>query len=117
MPDARKILIIDDEIDLCRLLEFYFVRKQFEVVIAQDMEEALVKLRASPPDVLFLDNNLPGGTGWEVAPRLAAEYPAMQIVLISAFHPQLPKMPESARFHVIEKPIGFSQLDKLLPQL
>jgi two-component SAPR family response regulator len=63
-------------------------------------------------DILFLDNNLPDGAGWNQAPAIAASHPNIYIVLISAFHPPVPAMPPNSNFWVIEKPISFSDLDK-----
>lgn len=112
MPDSRKILIIDDEMDLCLLLKEYFVRKNYEVVVAHSLSEGGVILNTYRPDILFLDNNLPDGTGWGSAPGFALDNPELYIVLISAFHPAAPVMPVNARYRIIEKPIGFSDLDK-----
>ena len=117
MPHRKKVLIIDDEIDLCHLLKEYFVRKNYKVAVSHTLGEGGAMLSASQPDVLFLDNNLPDGTGWNIAPRLATDHPGMYIVLISAFHPSVPKMPEGSYFRVIEKPISFADLDKQFPGL
>lgn len=107
-----KVLIIDDEIDLCHLLKGYFLRKNFEVYLAHTLEQGVAFLDKLKPEIIFIDNNLPDGIGWYAAPQLAAQYPQMQINLISAFHPIVPDMPENANFRVIEKPISLADLDK-----
>jgi len=113
MPDTRKVLIVDDEIDLCLLLKEYFSRKKnFEVIVAHSLSEGKALIDTLKPDILFLDNNLPDGVGWSCAPFFAEHYPSTYLVLISAFHPQLPVMPEGAKYRVIEKPITFADLDK-----
>lgn len=117
MPESKKVLIIDDETDLCLLLKDYFLRKNYEVNIAHTLKEGKGLLSSIHPDILFLDNNLPDGTGWSVAPKIALEYPATYIVLISAFHPQLPEMPVKSQFRAIEKPISFADLNKQFSQL
>lgn len=117
MNDRKTVLIIDDEIDLCLLLKSYFLRKDYNVYIAHTLGEGTELLRSIKPGILFLDNNLPDGVGWKAAPQFASEFPAMFINLISAFHPQKPSMPESSRFHVIEKPISFSDLDRQLAEM
>jgi DNA-binding response OmpR family regulator len=113
MTGKGKVLIIDDEIDLCLLLKSYFLRKNFEVYLSHTLEEGVSFLKSLQPNIVFLDNNLPDGTGWSVAPALAKEYPDMYINMISAFHPNRPEMPPSAKFSIIEKPISFSDLDQL----
>ena len=107
-----KVLIIDDEIDLCLLLKSYFTRQGFEVVLSHALEDGLKQLKTVSPDILFLDNNLSDGLGWKIAPDIIQEYPEMAIYLISAYHPSVPSMPAGARFHVIEKPISFADLDR-----
>ncbi len=108
----KKVLIIDDEIDLCLLLKSYFLRKDYEVYLAHTLEQGIDFLDNIKPDMLFLDNNLPDGTGWTEAPALAGKYPDMYINLISAFHPSKPIMPDNAKYSVIEKPMSFGDLDR-----
>lgn len=112
MHDRRKVLIIDDEIDLCLLLKSYFLRKNYEVYLSHTLEEGVSFLNTLQPDIVFLDNNLPDGIGWNAAPELAEAHKDMFIVLISAFHPVVPEMPAHARYKVIEKPISLTDLDK-----
>jgi len=112
MTDRKKILIVDDETDLCLLLKDYFARKNYDVAVTHTLEEGKELLYNFKPSILFLDNNLPDGTGWSFAPTAAAEYPDTYIVLISAFHPTLPVMPEGSKYRMIEKPISLSDLDK-----
>jgi DNA-binding response OmpR family regulator len=112
MYDKKKILIIDDETDLCMLLKDYFIRQNFEVVISHTLSEGLSILNGNYHDILFLDNNLPDGEGWEHAPAIAHQFPHTYIVLISAFHPVIPVMPPHAHFSSIEKPISLADLNK-----
>ena len=107
----KKILIIDDETDLCLLLKEYFQRKKYEVVISHTLKEGKQLLSSDKPDILFLDNNLPDGIGWDNAPTFATAYPNTYIILVSAFHPSPPVMPPNSRYRVIEKPISMTDLD------
>ena len=117
MPESKKVLIIDDETDLCLLLKDYFIRKNYKVDISHTLKEGLGLLESINPDILFLDNNLPDGVGWALAPEISEGYPSTYIVLISAFHPPLPKMPAKAQYRTIEKPISFADLNKQFAQL
>lgn len=108
----RKILIIDDEIDLCYLLKSYFIRRNYEVYLSHTLEQGLLFMKTLYPDVVFLDNNLPDGTGWNVAPQIATDFPRTQINLISAYHPIVPEMSSGTKINIIEKPISFTDLDR-----
>ena len=109
---AGKVLIIDDEIDLCHLLKSYFLRKGYEVYLSHTLDQGTSFMKTIEPDIIFLDNNLPDGTGWTLAPVIATEHPNIYLNLISAYHPELPLMPEGAKYHIIEKPISLTDLDK-----
>jgi DNA-binding NtrC family response regulator len=112
MHTRRKVLIIDDEIDLCHLLKSYFLRKNYEVYLSHTLEQGISFLKTLQPDVVFLDNNLPDGTGWNIAPVILKEHPDVYLNLISAFHPVLPELPQGAKFNLIEKPISLTDLDR-----
>ena len=112
MGTGKKVLIIDDEIDLSLLLKGYFLRKDYEVFISHTLNEGLAILKEINPDIVFIDNNLPDGAGWTAVPALATEHPDMFICMVSAFHPQQPQMPAGAKYTIFEKPIGLNSLDK-----
>lgn len=111
MTERRKVLIIDDEVDLCLLLKGYFQKKDFDVFIAHTLREGIEMADRIIPDLLFIDNNLPDGFGWSEAPALAQRFPSLLINLISAYHPTVPDMPAGAQVHVFEKPISLKDLD------
>lgn len=113
----KRILIIDDEEDLCLLLKDYFKRKGFDVFIFHDLNEGVALMPQIIPDIVVLDNNLPGGIGWDAATYVAANFPATYILLISAYNPSLPALPEGAKFDTIEKPVSFATLDRLLAKV
>lgn len=59
---GKKILIIDEERDLCALIERAMSRDGFEIDCAYSLEEAGKKLEGGP-DIIILDHNLPDGLG------------------------------------------------------
>jgi DNA-binding response OmpR family regulator len=58
-----KVLIADDDRDLCQLLRAVLRSRGHEVIFAFDAAQALNVARTSTPDVIVLDINMPGGTG------------------------------------------------------
>ena len=77
------VLIVDDDNDLCGLLEAT-VRKICPVHSEHDLNSAghyLAKLR---PEIVFLDNNLPDGTGLLYIKKILAIYPDAKIILMTA---------------------------------
>ena len=114
MYSKKKVLIIDDEVDLCQLLKSYFLKKGYEVFLSHTLEDGVVKLESNDPDIIFLDNNLPDGSGWQLAVEIATERPHIYITLISGYYPQVPPMPSNAKYSVIEKPVSFTDIEKNL---
>lgn len=112
MRSDKAILIIDDEIDLCLLLKEFFVRRNFSVRIANTVTEGMACLSDFEPNILLLDYNLADGVGWEQAPKIAAHYPEIFIVLMSAYNSTPPIMPPHANFEIIEKPVSAAALSK-----
>lgn len=110
--ERKSVLIIDDETDLCLLLKSYFLRKEYDVRVSHRLDEGLLILDEIKPDILFLDNNLPDGTGWNLAPEIARKFPRMQINLISAYHPEAESL-SNQHVKIIEKPISFTDLDQI----
>lgn len=110
----KRVLIIDDETDFCLLIKNYFVKKNYEVHISHTLKEGLDSLELFKPDILFLDNNLPDGLGWEKTEYISKRYPNLRINLISAYHynPAISKQFTSIR--IWEKPISMSDLNQYL---
>ena len=63
---TEKILIVDDESNICELLRMYLEKGGYETVIAHDGQTALTRFRTEEPDLVLLDIMLPGLDGWQV---------------------------------------------------
>jgi DNA-binding response OmpR family regulator len=83
---AKKILIVDDEPDLLKVLEIRLKNTGYEVFIGADGREALDLARQIMPDLIILDLYLPVKNGDEVAEILKNDEKLKQIpiILISA---------------------------------
>ncbi len=61
-----KILVVDDDKNICELLRLYLEKEGYSVILSHDGEEAVVKFNALKPDLILLDIMLPGLDGWQV---------------------------------------------------
>lgn len=61
-----KVLVADDDKNICELLRLYLVKEGFQVVLAGDGEEALARFSAENPDIILLDVMMPRLDGWQV---------------------------------------------------
>jgi two-component system, OmpR family, alkaline phosphatase synthesis response regulator PhoP len=81
MPE--KILIVDDEAQIARVLRGYFEQAGFAVCIAYDGAEALRLARQEQPDLIVLDLMLPGMDGLDVC-RTVRRHSAVPIIMLTA---------------------------------
>lgn len=113
MRQKKKVLIIDDEVDFCFLLKTYLAKKNYEIVLANTLEDGMHLLQSETPDIVFLDNNLPDGLGWDKVEYICSSYPAVELNLISAY--QYSQNSSASRLlKVWEKPLDLQRLDQYL---
>jgi DNA-binding response OmpR family regulator len=111
----KRILIIDDDRDLCLLLKGHLQKKQHIVYIAHTLESGIGKLRLLAPDILILDNMLPDGSGWTQADTIHELVPGMHMILISAYHtPKELLFGNNMPVTILPKPLSLKQLDSVL---
>lgn len=65
-----KILIVDDDINICELLRLYLEKDGFETVVANDGEQAVDYATRYTPDLILLDIMLPRLDGWQVCRQI-----------------------------------------------
>ncbi len=81
----KNILIIDDEKDLCKLLDRILSPKGYNVVTANTKREGLACIRKGVPDLVFLDLKLPDGDGMKIIPKIRKINPRAIVNIISAY--------------------------------
>jgi two-component system, OmpR family, response regulator len=111
---VKSVLIIDDETDFCLLMKNYFARRNYEVYIFHTLEEGMRNLEKINPDIIFLDNNLPDGLGWEKTDFIRKNFPNALINLISAYQYDHSYSDKLTSVRIWEKPISLSDLNKYL---
>jgi len=79
---AKKILAVDDEPSICRLVETALTGRGYEVVVARDGQEAMDKVALEHPDLIVLDIMMPKMDGREVRRKLAANPKTASIPVI-----------------------------------
>lgn len=81
-----RILVVDDDRDIVRLVRSYLEKAGYEILTAYDGETALQVLRAERPQLLILDLMLPDRDGWDVA-RMVRSDPRVKstpIIMLTA---------------------------------
>ena len=65
-----KILVADDDLNICELLRLYLEKEGFEVVMAHDGEEAVARFESEKPSLILLDIIMPKLDGWQVCRQI-----------------------------------------------
>lgn len=82
---AKKVLIIEDEGDMCLLLNIMLNGKEMELEHVKDLSTAEKYLQKEQPAVVILDNKLPDGFGVDFIAHIKKNYPSIKIIMISGF--------------------------------
>ena len=114
----RRIVVADDNEDSAQTFAMLLSFSGHEVRIAHDGTEALDALRDFRPDVAFLDIEMPGLSGYEVAQAVRCEAWGRDVTLIAVTgwgQPEDSQRARSAGFdrHIV-KPIDPDEVDRLL---
>ena len=83
---TKKVLIVDDEPNIVAALEFLLQRSGYEVMVAQNGDEALQRVESFAPDLVLLDVMMPRISGYEVCRRMRerADWKHIKIIMLSA---------------------------------
>ena len=81
----RKILLVDDEPNIVKMVTKRLEVKEFEVVVAMDGEQALELAQRERPDFIILDLMLPGLDGLQVCQRLKSDQSCRDVPVVIMF--------------------------------
>jgi two-component system, NtrC family, nitrogen regulation response regulator NtrX len=109
---ARTILVVDDEASILQSLEGILSDEGFDVVCAENGNEALSKVEEILPDLVLLDIWMPGMDGIETLVKIREAYPYLQVVMMSG-HGTIETAVRATKlgaYDFIEKPLSMEKL-------
>ena len=111
-----KILVVDDEVKACELLKRFLEMKGYDVIMANNGEDAIEKARNEKPDAMLLDIRMPGMEGTEVLKQIREFDKDVGIVMVTAVkEEQVGKEAlKAGADEYITKPIDFNYLETTL---
>ena len=80
---SQKILVVDDELDIVKVVRAYLEQASFRVITASDGQQALAVFRHEQPDLIVLDLNLPKMDGLDVCRAIRRES-SVPIIMLTA---------------------------------
>ena len=107
-----RLLIVDDEADICEFTREYFQDHGYEVCCALNGSDAFLVLSYFTPDVVLLDIKLPDMNGSLVLKYLRRRYPDTKIIIITGFLKacDTEKADTFGADLILRKPLSISQL-------
>ncbi|MCS7048418.1 MAG: response regulator [Verrucomicrobiae bacterium] len=114
-----RILVVDDEPALCELLAEVLKSPRRSVEVRDTAGGALDFVSRNPVDLAFLDVNLPGMSGWDLARHIKEISPHTRIVMCTGYHGE--DIEAQARVvqadRVLHKPVDFGELITLTEKM
>ena len=111
-----KILVVDDEVFICEVLDEYLSMHGHQVITASNGQDAILKFEADRPHMVFLDLSMPGMSGMDVLRKIREIDSNAGIMVLSAFGDVdvvQEAMQRGADFYT-QKPVEFDRLLKML---
>ena len=108
-----KLLIVDDEIEICDFLKSFFEERNFDVKTASSGQAALDMTEQFKPNVMLLDIKMPGMDGVQVLGNVKKKYPRTKVIMVTALETR-DKIEECLRLgadNYITKPLSLEYLE------
>jgi two-component system response regulator GlrR len=111
-PATRKVLLVDDDEDILKLLSTWLRAEGIDVVTATSGSEAMAKLGAARPDLVVTDLKMEGMSGMEVLAEIHRDNPLLPVIMLSgqAQIPDAVKATHLGSAAFLTKPIGRDDL-------
>jgi DNA-binding response OmpR family regulator len=113
------ILVIDDEPDICKLLQLSLMKYGYNVKYVHALKDGLKYLRRLKPDILFLDINLPDGSGLDALPGIKEQCPGLPVITISAYDNGMEKQKalKAGASYFLAKPFSVKNLEEAMSSM
>ena len=115
-PVRARVLVVDDELEVRKMIAEHLVEKGYEVLEAADGEEALARVPEFRPQIVLLDVMMAGIGGMETLRRIKVAYPSTCVIMVTAIdeiesaHTALPL----GASDYVTKPFTMQYLDSVL---
>jgi DNA-binding NtrC family response regulator len=114
--ERKKILVVEDDPDIRKILQMFLTEKGFLVKVAAEPAPALEILAQEPMDLILSDVRMPGMTGLDLLRRLKERDPEIQLVLMTAYScvKDAVEAIQLGAADYVEKPIDFRRLERVI---
>lgn len=113
----NKALVVDDELEICMMVAKHLQNLGFETQYALTVKEARLKLMSAPYEVMFMDLNLPDGSGFDLLNHKSQLNLKTKIVVISAYDSESSKAVNAGADIFLAKPFALKRINEVLDTL
>ena len=109
-----KLLVVDDEVDVCDFVQHFFVERDFEVFVSCDGRTALDIVKDKQPDIILLDMLMPIMNGMDALKEIRKFNESIKIIIVTAVEDD-EIVAEAKNYGIVEyitKPLILEQLEK-----
>lgn len=119
LREQTKVLIVDDEPDICFLLGRILRKRNLLSDSANNLAQAAEAIRKAPPSLIFLDNSLPDGQGIDFIPYLKSHFPEIRVVMVTANDTEVDKKKafQSGADDFLGKPLSLDLINRTLDEI
>lgn len=114
----RRILVVDDEANICEILDEYLSRDGHDVTTASSGEDGLRLLEIHDFDILITDLNMPRVSGWDLAHRVKRDSPSTLTIMLTGWGTNIEEL--NSREPVVDrllfKPVNFARLSAIIAE-
>jgi two-component system, OmpR family, response regulator len=114
---VKKILIVEDEGEMCLVLNILLSGEQLDLDHVKDLTSADEYLKKQNPSVVILDNKLPDGFGVDFIKYIKQYYPSIKIIMISGLGAAKDVALENGADYFLEKPFTKDELYEKITEL
>ncbi len=108
-----KLLVVDDEKEICDFLRSFFEERNYKVVTANSGKQAIEEIKKSKPQVVLLDIKMPEMDGVQTLKEIKASTPKIKVIMVTAIETR-DKIEECLRLgadNYITKPLSLEYLE------
>lgn len=112
----ERILVVDDEVEVCNTLKKFLALKGYEVYTALDGETAVSKTKEVRPHIVLLDIIMPGMSGIDTLKEIKKVDPTVGVIMVTAVvdEEQAKKALKLGAYEYITKPIDLNYLETVV---
>ncbi len=110
-PSGCSLLLVDDDVELCELLQEFFTRRDFRLEVVNDGRRGLARALAGEHDLVLLDVMMPGLDGFEML-RLVRKRSQVPVIMLTARTTQVDRVAglDAGADDYLPKPFGTAEL-------